>query len=161
MKSSRLSSTSTADQDDEMGEVMEEFTRTLQDLMSSKQSSQETSVALRGLDQRQATAGYHQPPVSSTTGSDSQERQNTSRKQSEKRQTAPQQMREKGQTPQQQMREKVAQQGLFLRQDSSSSQRSLLDSPDFASSPVTTFEVRINDTFVSKSSRVERIIAIT
>ena len=132
-RSRHLSSTSATDQDDGMGEVMDEFARTFEDLKSSKQASKSTTSTSKDGAKRQTLGDVNQSPVSSTAkGGDSRQ----------KKQNAPQKQSGKEQTSQRQMRERVVQQGLFLRRDSSSSQRSSLDSPDFDPSPVTAAQVR-------------------
>ena len=131
-RSRHLSSTSGTDQDDGMGEVMEEFARTFEDLKSSKHGLKETASTSKDGSKCQSLGEVNQLPVSSAT------RRSDSHL---KKQKAPLKQSGKEQTSQRQMRERVVQQGLLLRHDSSGSQRSSLDSSDFDSSPVTPAQV--------------------
>ena len=132
-RSRHLSSASATDQDDGMGEVMEEFMRTYEDLSSSKQGSKKAPPTSKDGAKRQAVGDLNRPPVRSTTRGDDI---------LQKKQNAPRKRNEKEETSQRHMRERVVQQGLPLRRDTSGSQKSSLDSPDFASSPVVTVQVR-------------------
>ena len=126
---------------------MEEFTRTFDDLMSSKQGSKEASSTSKDDAKGQAVGDINQPLVSTATrgGYVLQEKKKTApwKQSGKEQQTSRPLAREKEQTSQGHARGRIGQPGLFLRRDSSSSQRSSLDSPDFDSSPVTPVQVRI------------------